>query len=99
MKISVSFIHLIYIKGKLTFCSSSSAAPWYVGELFDDVDDKEHYSKTLSGIVDECRPLKKIRVRSKDVPYMTMARKNATRAKHKTAKKYYKDKSAEKLGR
>ena len=68
MKISVSFIHLIYIKGKLTFCSSSSAAPWYVGELFDDVDDKEHYSKTLSGIVDECRPLKKIRVRSKGCP-------------------------------
>ena len=96
MKMSVSCIRLIYNKGKVTFCSSSSAAPWYVGELFDDVNYKKHYSNTMMiGIVDECLPLKKMRVRSKDVPCMTTVRKNTIRAKRKTAEKYHKDKSAE----
>jgi len=64
--------------------------------LFDDVDDKEYSWKTLmSGIVDECFPLKKMRVRSKDVPYMTTSWKNAIRAKRNAAIKYHKDKSAE----
>ena len=45
-------------------------------------------------IVDECFPLKKMRVRSEDVPYMTTLWKNAIRAKRRAAAKYYKDKSA-----
>lgn len=45
-------------------------------------------------IVDECFPLKKMQVRSEDVPYMTTLWKNAIRAKRRAAAKYYKDKSA-----
>ena len=78
------------------YVNQLSTAPWHVGELFDDVDDKEYYWKTLmSGIVHVCFPLKKMRVRSKDVPYMTTSWKNAIRAKRIAAKKYHKDKSAE----
>ena len=48
----------------------------------------------MNDIVDECFPLKKMRVRSKDVPYMTTSWKNAIRAKRRAAAKYYNDKSA-----
>ena len=77
------------------YADKLAAAPWHVGDLFDDVDDQEYYWKTLmKDIVDECFPLKKMRVRSEDVPYMTTSWKNAIRAKRRAASKYYKDKSA-----
>jgi len=44
----------------------------------------------MKDIVDECFPLKKMRVRSEDVPSW----KNAIRAKRRASSKYYKDKSA-----
>ena len=67
-----------------------------LGELFDDVDNKEYYWNTLmSDVIDECFPLKKMRDRSNDVPYMTTSWKMAIRAKRKAAKMYHKDKRAE----
>jgi len=48
----------------------------------------------MKDIVDECFPLKKMRVRSEDVPYMTTSWKNAIRAKRRATSKYYKDESA-----
>ena len=77
------------------YTNKLATAPWHVGDLFDDVDDQEYYWKTLmKDIVDECFPLKKMRVRYEDVPYMTTSWKNAIRAKRRAAAKYYKDKSA-----
>ena len=44
-------------------------APWRVGEVFDDVGDRAYFTSTLiRDIVDEHMPLKKVRVRDKDVP-------------------------------
>ena len=77
------------------YANKLAAAPWHVGDLFDDVDDQEYYWKTLmKDIVDECFPLKKMRVRSVDVPYMTTSWKSAIRAKRRATSNYYKDKSA-----
>ena len=75
------------------YANQLSTVSQYVRELFDDVDDKEYYWKTLmSGIVDECFPLKKMGVRSKDAPYIPSSQKKAVWAKRKAAKKYHKDK-------
>ena len=71
-------------------------APWHVSEIFDTVDDKASFLGTLlSGIVDTHLPMKKMRVRAKDVPYMTKEWKSAIRAKRKAARKYLKDQSRE----
>ena len=62
--------------------------------MFDDLDDQVHYWNTLlTNIIDECLPSKKMRVRTKDVPYMTSNWKNAIRAKRKALANYYRDKS------
>ena len=53
---------------------------------FDDLDDQVHYWNT--NITDENLPLKKMRVRAKDVPYMTTNWKNAIRAKRKALANY-----------
>ena len=47
----------------------------------------------LTNIIDESLPSKKMRVRTKDVPYMTTNWKNAIRAKRKALANYYRDKS------
>lgn len=52
------------------YANKLAAGPLHVGDLFYDVDDQEYYWKALM-IVDGCFPLKRIRVRSEDVPYMT----------------------------
>lgn len=53
-------------------------APWCVGEIFDSPDDQYDYlSALLNSVLDEHAPRKKIRVREKDVPYMTNQWKNA----------------------
>ena len=71
-------------------------APWHVSEIFDTVDDKASFLGTLlSSIVDTHLPMKKMRVRAKDVPYMTKEWKSAIRAKRKAARKYLKDQSRE----
>lgn len=49
-----------------------SVAPWHVGEIFSEVDDKAYYWQLLmKGIVDEHTPMKRMRVRERDVPHMT----------------------------
>ena len=71
-------------------------APWHVSEIFDIVDDKASFLGTLLfSIVDTHLPMKKMRVRAKDVRYMTKEWKSAIRAKRKAARKYLKDQSRE----
>ena len=52
------------------FTQDLSEAPWHVGEVFDNLEDQVYYWRTLmANITDENLPLKKMRVRAKDVPY------------------------------
>lgn len=54
-----------------------SVAPWHVGDIFDSVDDRCFYSsKVVNYALDKHVPQKKLRVRSKDVEYMTPEWKN-----------------------
>ena len=70
-----------------------SEAPWHVGEVFNDLEDQVSYWSTLmTNITDENLPLKKMRVRAKDVPYMTTNWKNAIRAKRRALATYQNDK-------
>ena len=49
-----------------------STAPWHVGDIFDDIQDQAgFFTGLLTDIVDEHMPAKQMRVRGKDVPYMT----------------------------
>ena len=76
------------------FTQDLPEAPWHVGEIFDDLDDQVHYWNTLlTNIIDENLPSKKMKVRAKDVPYMTTNWKNAIRARRKALANYYWDKS------
>ena len=73
-----------------------SSAPWHVGQLFDDVDDQVYvWNALMNNILDEVAPVKKMRVRDKDVPYMTSHWKSAIRAKRKANDKYLKNKTPE----
>ena len=55
-------------------------APWYVCEIFDEI--KYFLWETLfEQIVDEHLPKKQIKVRSKDVPFMTQEWKEAIKKK------------------
>ena len=76
------------------FTQDLSEAPWHVGEVFNDLEDHVYYRNTLMpNITDENLPLKKMRVRAKDVPYMTTNWKNAIRAKRRALATYQNDKS------
>lgn len=49
-------------------------APWNVSEIFDSVDDSYDYWNTLfSTVLDEHLPVKRMKVRAKDVPHMPSA--------------------------
>lgn len=50
----------------------------------------------MKNIVDEHLPVKTMRVRDRDVPYMTAQWKSAIRAKRKATAKYLKNKTQEK---
>jgi len=64
-------------------------APWHVMEIFGFLDDKYNYwSGLLNYVIEEHIPVRRKRVRSKDVPYMTKKWKDAIRAKRKAAKKF-----------
>lgn len=76
------------------FTQDLSEAHWHVGEVFDDLEDHVYYWNTLmANIIDENLPLKKMRVRAKDVPYMTTNWKHAIRAKRRALATYQNDKS------
>lgn len=49
----------------------------------------------MNDILDEVAPMKRMRVRYKDVPYMISDRKNAIRAKRKATARYLKNKTRE----
>ncbi|KAK2555269.1 hypothetical protein P5673_023253 [Acropora cervicornis] len=61
-------------------------APWQVGEVFNDIDDRvDYWNGLVRYVVDAHAPLRKKRVREIDVPYMTLNWKNAIRRKRKYA--------------
>ena len=65
-------------------------------EIFDSTDGNYHYwSGPLRYIIDEHVPIKRKRVRTKDVPSMTKKWKDAIRAKRTDAKQLSKEKSSE----
>lgn len=73
-----------------------SSAPWHIGQLFDDVDDQAYvWNALMNDILDEVVPVKRMRVRDKDVPYMKSHWRSAIRAKRKTTDKYLQNKSPE----
>lgn len=75
-----------------------SIAPWHVGEMFYCVEDcYDYWIKLLRTILQEHLPAKEMKVRAKDVPYMTTARTAAIRTKHKFAKRYSQNKTLENL--
>ena len=60
-------------------------APWNVGEMFKSVDDSYYNWTSLLNTIFKHMPVK---VRAKDVPYMTPARTKATRAKCRFSKRF-----------
>jgi len=69
------------------FLNDLRTAPWHVGNIFDSIDDQYHYWESLlNNILDDHAPLKKMRVRETDVPYMTTEWKAAIRKKRRYAK-------------
>lgn len=73
-----------------------SSAPWHIGQLFDEVDDQVYvWNLLINDILDEVTPVKRMRVRDKDVPFMTPEWKRAIRAKRKATSKYLKNKTPE----
>ena len=76
-----------------------ATAPWYIGQLFGKVDDQAHsWNLLINDILDELAPIKSMRVRDNDVPYMTSEWKSAIRAKRKATSKYLKKQNTRKLG-
>eukprot|EP00794_Sanderia_malayensis_P018501 gene18501-20356_t len=73
-------------------------APWHVGEIFESVDDQYFYwQNLLNRIIDDRMPWKRMRVRERDVPYMTTEWKKAIRKKRKYAREFSKNRSDENL--
>ncbi|KAL9969750.1 hypothetical protein ACROYT_G022005 [Oculina patagonica] len=73
-------------------------APWQVGDIFASTDDQYDYWKGLfKNVIDQHAPVKRKRVREKDIPYMTENWKRALRTKRKYAKKFAQDRTVENL--
>lgn len=67
-----------------------------MGEIFDEVDDQVNFwNEMMKGIVNDHLPVKRMRVRDKDIPCMTEQWKSAIRAKRKATAKYLKNKTVE----
>ena len=61
-------------------------APWIFGETFDAIEDQyDAWKPIFESVLDKHMPKKKMRVRQKDVPYMTEDLKMAIRKKRKYA--------------
>ena len=64
-------------------------APWHVSSIFESIDDQYFYwHSLLNSIINDHVPLKKMRVRAVDVPYMTLEWKKAIRKKRRFARRY-----------
>ena len=73
------------------FKENLSIAPWHIGEYFYSLDGRYAYWDTLlKSIVNEHLPIRDIKVRDNDVPYMTKEWKNAIKVKRRFSKKYSK---------
>ncbi|PFX14361.1 hypothetical protein AWC38_SpisGene21486 [Stylophora pistillata] len=73
-------------------------APWHVGEIFTDVDDKyEYWTALFECTLNAHAPIKRKRVLEKDVPYMTPAWKKAIRNKRKHAILFAKNRTPENM--
>lgn len=62
--------------------------PWHVGEMFESVDDSYYHWTSLLNTIFKHMPVKRMKVRAKDVPYMTPAWTKATRAKCRFSKRF-----------
>lgn len=73
-------------------------APWHVGDIFTDVDDKyDYWNAFFESTVNVLVPTKRKHVREKDVPYMTSTRKKAIRNKRKYAILFAKNRTPENM--
>ena len=71
-------------------------APWHVGEIFDDLDDAYDYWRNLfDSIANGHAPMRKKRVRERDVCFMTKEWRAANRNKRKYAIQFAKDRTPE----
>lgn len=67
-----------------------------MSEIFDSVDDSYDYWNTLfSTILDEHLPVKRMKVRARDVPYMISAWETAIRAKRRFSKRFSQSRTPE----
>ena len=65
------------------------SAPSHVGDIFDGLDDQYSYWNLLMNqVLDDHVPLRRMKVRAHDVPYMNRNWKKAIRRKKRYAKKY-----------
>ena len=75
-----------------------NSAPWHVGEVFDSVEGRVGFISTLlTEIVNDHMPLKQMRVRDQDVPYMNSEWKEAIRARRRAARRYRRTNAPEDL--
>ena len=71
-------------------------APWHIGEIFDSADDHNKYWKMLfEKVLQEHIPVKRKRVRERDIPYMNLEWKKAIRMTSKYAQIYSKHRTPE----
>ena len=63
-----------------------SEAPWHVRDILSDIDDKYDFWKGIvEYVVSDHTPVRRKRVKEKDIPYMTVELKQAIRDKRKYA--------------
>jgi hypothetical protein len=80
------------------FLQDIISAPWHVAEIFETLDEQyEYWTMLYESIVDDHAPKKRMRVRAKDVLYMTDGWKQAIREKRKFTKRYGKHPTEENL--
>ena len=71
-------------------------APWNVVEIYDSVDDQcDMWKSVFETVIDKHMPTKKMRVREKDIPYMTEDWKKAIKNKRKYAQLFARSRTPE----
>jgi len=73
-----------------------STAPWHICHLLDEVDDQARaWNLLMNDILNDLGPIKTMRVRDKDVPFLTSEWKRTIRAKRRATTKFLKNKTQE----
>ena len=71
-------------------------APWNVVEIYDSVDDQcDMWKSVFETVIDKHMPTKKMRVREKNIPYMTEDWKKAVKNKRKYARLFARSRTPE----